>query len=238
MPSVKRDNRAVRNPVKEFRAVLERMRSRLNWVIIRLPFDAGKAFGKRGQINVKGEINGFPFRTALFPDGSGGHILLVNKRMQKEGHTTIGQSAEFRIEPTCEQPVVAVPSALRPILGQSRSFSRWFDQLNRSTRNEIAKWVSAPQSTAAQARRAEQIGERLMETMEAEKELPPLLQRAFARNPLAHEAWNLMSAARRRSQLLGIFYYRTPEARNRRIEKMLDDATTIAERARTRKGPK
>jgi uncharacterized protein YdeI (YjbR/CyaY-like superfamily) len=238
MPSVKKANPPPTNPVKRFEAVLERMRSRLNWVIIRVPFDAGKAFGKRGQINVKGEINGFPFCTALFPDGAGGHILLVNKRMQKEGHATVGRSAQFRLELNAEQRVAAVPDSLQLILRQHRSLSRWFDQLNRSTRNEIAKWVSAPQSAAAGTRRAEQIAERLMETMEAEKELPPLLQLAFARNPQAGEGWSLMSAARRRSHLLAIFYSRTPEARVRRTTKMLEDAIAIAERANTKKGPK
>ena len=68
---------------KRFEARLERIRSRLNWVIIYVPFDAAQVWGLRGQIKVKGEINGFAFRTSLFPTGEGRHILLVNKRMQK-----------------------------------------------------------------------------------------------------------------------------------------------------------
>ena len=59
------------------------MRSRLNWVIVHIPFDAAKCWGLRGQIKVKGEINGFAFRTSLFPTREGWHFLLVNKRMQK-----------------------------------------------------------------------------------------------------------------------------------------------------------
>jgi hypothetical protein len=39
-----------------------------------------------------------------------------------------------------------------------------------------------------------------------------------------------MSTARRRSHLIGIFYYRTPDGRERRIGKMLEDATAIAEK--------
>ena len=69
-----------------------------------------------------------------------------------------------------------------------------------------------------------------METMEAEKELPPLLRLAFARDPKASEGWERMSKARRRSHLLGVFYYRTPEGRANRISKMLDDAAAIAEK--------
>ena len=220
-----------RSRVKTFEAPLERMRSRLNWIIIRVPFDAAKVFGMRGQVKVKGEINGFAFRTSLFPNGQGGHILLVNKRMQKGARATTGSVARFRIERDTEERVVTIPDSLKRILAEDRSFRRWYDGLNHSTRNDIAKWVSEPKSPAARTRRAEQIAERLLATMEAERELPPILQVAFGRNPRAREGWERMSIARRRMHLLGIFYYRTPEARARRVEKMLDDAMTVAEKS-------
>lgn len=215
--------------VKRFEATLERMRSRLNWTIIRVPFDAAKAFGMRGQIKVKGKINGFPFRTSLFPSSSsttpnGGHILLVNKKMQKVAGVHAGASARFHIELDTEERVATIPEDLKHILVEDRAFRRWYDTLNHSTRWEIAKWINDPKSEAARRRRAEQMAERLMAVMDAEQELPPILQVAFARNPKARETWDRMSAARRRSQLLGIFYYRTPEGREKRIGKMLEEA--------------
>ncbi|MFZ1916110.1 MAG: YdeI/OmpD-associated family protein [Terriglobales bacterium] len=216
--------------VRRFDAALERMRSRLNWVIIRIPFDAAKIFGVRGQIKVKGTINDFSFRSSLFPSGEGGHILLVNKRMQKGARVTAGASAGFEIELDTEERVATIPEPLERILAGDRHFRRWYDQLNHSTRSEIARWVSEPKSAEARGRRSEQIAERLLETMEAERELPPLLQLAFARNSLAAEGWEQMSSARRRSHLLGIFYYRTPQGRENRIGKMLDDAIALAQK--------
>ncbi|MFZ0481649.1 MAG: YdeI/OmpD-associated family protein [Terriglobales bacterium] len=213
--------------VKRFNATLESMRSRLNWIIIRVPFDAAKAWGSRGQIKIKGTINGFPFRTSLFPTGEGAHILLVNKHMQKGARATAGAVARFEIERDTEKRVATIPEPLQRILAGDRSFRRWYEQLNHSTRNEIAKWVNQPQSAEARGRRSEKIAERLLETMQAERELPPILQRALARNPRAREGWERMSAARRRSHLLGIFYYRTPAARANRIDKALDDAVAI-----------
>jgi uncharacterized protein YdeI (YjbR/CyaY-like superfamily) len=216
----------------QFQATLERMRSRLNWVIIRVPFDAAKLFGMRGQIKVRGEINGFPFRTSLFPTGDGGHILLVNKRMQRGARVAAGSLAGFKIELDTEKRVAAIPEQLQRLLAQDRALRCWYEKLNHSTRNEIGKWVNQPVSAAARTRRADQIAERLLETMQAESELPPLLRVSFARNPRAREGWERMSIARRRSHLLGIFYYRTPEARMRRLQKMLDDATALAEKSR------
>jgi uncharacterized protein YdeI (YjbR/CyaY-like superfamily) len=71
--------------------------------------------------------------------------------------------------------------------------------------------------------------------MEAERELPPILQVAFARHPKARAGWDLMSPSRRRGHLFGIFYYRTADARGRRIDKMLDDAIGLAEKMSDRK---
>jgi uncharacterized protein YdeI (YjbR/CyaY-like superfamily) len=220
---------------KLFEARLERLRSRLNWIIIYVPFDAASVWGLRGQIRVKGEINGFAFRTSLFPTREGRHFLLVNKRMQKGAQAFEGSAARLQIELDTEERTVAAPRELKPILSEDRSLRRWYDRLNYSTRNDIAKWVTEPKSAAARARRAEQIAERLLNVMEAEHELPPVLTRAFARQPRAREGWNNMSVSRRRGHLFGIFYYRTPDAQGRRIDKMLEDADAFAEKMSRKK---
>jgi uncharacterized protein YdeI (YjbR/CyaY-like superfamily) len=220
---------------KRFEARLERMRSRLNWVIVHVPFDAAKVWGMRGQIKVKGEINGFAFRTSLFPTREGRHILLVNKRMQKGARAVEGSVARFQIELDREERTVTIPDELKRILSEDRWLRRWYDKLNHSTRNDIAKWITEPKSADARVRRAEQIAERLLAVMEAERELPPILQVAFARHPRAREGWEGMSASRRRGHLFGIFYYRTPDARARRIDKMLDDASALAEKMSNKK---
>ena len=221
--------------VKRFDARLERLRSRLNWIIVRIPFGAAEAWGVRGQIKVKGEINGFAFRTSLFPTREGWHFLLINKRMQKGARAIEGSVARFQMALDTEKRTVAVPDDLKRILGEDRSLRRWYDGLNHSTRSDIAKWITEPKSGEARVRRAEQIAERLLAVMEAERELPPILQVAFARHPRAREGWDRMSVSRRRGHLFGIFYYRTPDARARRIDKMLDDANALAEKLSNKK---
>jgi Domain of unknown function (DUF1905)/Bacteriocin-protection, YdeI or OmpD-Associated len=226
-----KDSRPKRRPAaKSFEARLESLRSRLNWIIIYVPFDAAKLWGLRGQIKVKGEINGFAFRTSLFPTREGRHFLLVNKKMQKGARAFEGDVARFQIEHDVVERIVTFPNELKQILNEDRSFRRWCEGLNYSTRNDIAKWVVEPKSSEARVRRAEQIAERMLNVMDAERELPPVLQLAFARHPRAREGWDGMSASRRRGHLFGIFYYRTPDAQGRRIDKMLDDASAFAEK--------
>jgi hypothetical protein len=219
---------------KSFHATLERMASNLGWVIIRIPFDVTKVWGKRGALKVKGEINGFAFRTSLFPTGKGYHFLLVNKRMQTGANARPGAAAHFQLEPDLEVRKAVLPVELKRFLDEDRSFGRWFDELNYSTRKAIGDWILQVKSGAARVRRAEQIAERLLATMEAERELPPVLKAAFARDPRALKGWQLMSPLQRRGHLFGIFYYRSPESRDRRVAKAIEEAVAFFARKRAK----
>src|SRR5208282_6450872 len=109
-----------------------------------------------------------------------------------------------------EKRTVTIPEQLKRILSlgplsEARAFRRWYDGLNHSGRNDIAKWITEPKSAEARVRRAQQIAERLLNVMEAERELPPILQVAFGRcrQPRAREGWEAMSVSRRRGHLFG-----------------------------------
>jgi uncharacterized protein YdeI (YjbR/CyaY-like superfamily) len=209
---------------KAFETVLERTSDRLRWVIARIPFDAAKVWGKRGQLKVHGQINGFAFRTALFPTGEGRHFLIVNKKMLSGGKTAPGLTAKFRLHPDTTPRITALPpKELLRQLGESKRLLKFFESLNPARRNEIAKWIAESKNEETRRRRSRQIAERLMETMEAERELPPIMQLAFRQNPRAHAEWNRMSPAHRRAHLLAIFYYRTPEARANRVTKCIKE---------------
>jgi uncharacterized protein YdeI (YjbR/CyaY-like superfamily) len=217
---------------KTFESVLERNADRLRWVIARIPFDTAKIWGKRGQIKIQGEINRFPFSTTLFPDGQGHHFLIVNKKMLSGGKTAAGLTAKFLLQPdTTPRIVPTAPEVLLRELGQSKRLLKFYESLNPSRRNDIAKWVAEPKGEESRRRRSRQIAERLMETMEAERELPPIMQLAFRQNPRAAEQWQRMSQSHRRAHLFGIFYYRTPEARANRVAKCVKELLQRAEKA-------
>jgi uncharacterized protein YdeI (YjbR/CyaY-like superfamily) len=202
-----------------FTATLEHMPGNLGWVIVRIPFNATDIWGKRGQIRVKGDINGFEFRTSLFPDGKGNHFLMVNKKMQKGGKVLPGIRARFRLEPDTSERAVRLSPELAHALRSSKRLQKFYDGLSYSMKHWIANWVAEPKSPEAHTRRAEQVAVQLMETMEAERELPPMITRAMAERPQAAAGWKKMTATQRRAELLAIFYYRRPDSRQRRIVK-------------------
>jgi uncharacterized protein YdeI (YjbR/CyaY-like superfamily) len=217
---------------KTFAAVLERTPDRLRWVIARLPFDAANLWGKRGQIKVQGEINGFAFNATLFPDGRGGHFLIVNKKMLAGGKTAAGLTAQFRLQlDTSPRVTVAPPAELLRELGQSKRLLKFFESLNPSRRHEIAKWIAQCKTSKARKSRSQRFAEWLMEIMEAERELPPIMQLAFRQNPRAAEQWQGMSPSHRRAHLFAIFYYRTPDARANRVQKCVEELLQRAEKA-------
>jgi len=215
---------------KTFRATLERLRSNLGWVIVWIPFDVYRTWGSRGNFRVKGEINGFPFRGALFPTRQGVHFLLVNKKMQKGSGAFAGSTAEFVLEPdTAERPIV-VPPELQHYFAEDRSLRRWFEALSYSLQKWLTDLIHGSKNPATRARRAEQIAEQILSAMEAEHELPPAVKLAFSRDPRALQGWNLMTPIRRRNLLLAIFYYRSPDAQARRTEKIVAEAIALADK--------
>jgi uncharacterized protein YdeI (YjbR/CyaY-like superfamily) len=205
---------------KSFTALLEPDGTALKWTIARIPFDVTKAWPVRKGRKVRGEIEGFAFRTTLFPrPGGGEYFLLVNKKMQAAAGVRVGEKARIWLEPDLEEREILLPVELEKELNSDRGLRKWFDGLSDSMRREIGKWADEPKGAASRQKRAEKMAERLLQTMEGEEEPPPVLKAIFQRQPGAREAWFALTPAQRRNHLLGIFYYETAEGRERRAIK-------------------
>jgi uncharacterized protein YdeI (YjbR/CyaY-like superfamily) len=218
-----------KNTAKRFRAVIEPLDGGLGWVVARLPFDVDAAWKKMVRLRVKVEVGGEVFRTSLFPDAHrGGHFVLVNKKMQKAAEARVGAMVDFTVAPDLEERTPTVPPELARLLKTGKKLAKWYEGLSEPIRWEVAKWIDGVKSAEARQRRAEQIAERMMLTMEGEKELPPVLDVALRRVPAARKGWESMTKAQRRSNLLAVFYYQSPEAREKRVRKVVEDCLKAA----------
>jgi uncharacterized protein YdeI (YjbR/CyaY-like superfamily) len=220
------------NAAQSFRSSLEQGSRALGWVIARIPFDPARVWPKMIRLRVRGEINGFGFRTSLFPDPQGGFYLLVNRAMQTGAGAHLGDMADFRLEADMEERAAELPDELGVLLDGEAGLRAWYDSLTEYTRREIGKWIGGVRSDASRMKRAEQMAERLLATMEAEVELPPLIAKAFRRHANVRTAWDRLTPLQRRAQLMGVFYYQTPEARERRVEKLITMLLANSERSR------
>ena len=210
--------------VKTFRSTLEQLGQALGWTIARVPFEPRDAWPTMIRLRVRGEINGFAFRTSLFPDSRGGFFLLVNRTMQRASGTRLGDAAEFQLEPDLDAREAELPDELAVLLDDEPGLRPWFDALSEYTRREIGKWILCVKSEASRIKRAEQVAERLLSAMGAEVELPPMIETAFRKRPKARAGWAKMTPLKRRNELLAVFHYQTPDARQRRVDKLVEAA--------------
>lgn len=220
---------------KSFRAVLESTGTSLHWVIARIPIDLRKAWPEWRSRRVRGEINGFAFRTSLLPSAGGGHALLVYKKMQAGAGAKAGDKVQIRLEPDLEEQVIDVPIELKKELRADKELQRWFERLSPSRRKWTAYFIDQAKGAETRAARAARIAESLMLAMEGEQEPPPILRAAFQRQPKAREGWIAMTPTQRRNHLLGIFYVQTVEGRENRAAKVVEHALQVAGRAGTRR---
>jgi uncharacterized protein YdeI (YjbR/CyaY-like superfamily) len=219
-----------------FRGVLQADGEGLHWVTVRVPFDPQEIWPERARMRIKGTIKSpyghkeFGFHSSLFGSKEKGYVVLVNKQMQKGAGVAAGGMADFVLEPDFDERSATPPPELARLLKADRAVKKWYEQLSYSMRKDIARTIAEPKSAEIRARRAEQLVERIMLAMEGEQELPPILQVAFRRQPQARAGWEAMTPIQRRTHLLGIFHYQGVEARQKRVDKTLEECLRVAKK--------
>src|SRR5258707_10499958 len=197
-----------KSAAKRFRAVIEPLQGGLGWVVAWLPFDVETTWKKMVRLRVIVEVGGEVFRTSLFTATQrGGHFLLVNKKMQKPAGDKVGAMVDFTIAPDLEERTPTVPPELAKLLKTEKKLAKWYEGLSEPIRWEVAKWIDGVKSAEARQRRAEQIAERMMLTMEGEKELPPVLGVAFRRVPAARRGWGGRTKAQGRAKWMLVVFF-------------------------------
>jgi hypothetical protein len=123
------------------------------WTVLPLPKEASLKLPSRGQVMVKGTINGFSFETALEPDGNGSHWLHIDDPMQKSAYVAVGEAATLQIESTKEWPEPHVPADLKKALeGHAAQQKLWAD-ITPLARWEWIRWIGSTSKADTRKRR-------------------------------------------------------------------------------------
>lgn len=101
-----------------------------------------KQAGKdRSPIPVRGTVNGQPYRQSLVR-----HLeewrLYINTSMLKKSPERIGERLELSIEFDPEPRTIKTPPAFTKALKENKEANKVFGKLNKSTQNEIVKYLS------------------------------------------------------------------------------------------------
>lgn len=142
----------------------------------------------------------------------------------------LGAKADFVLEPDMDERPADLPEELDALLDEVDGLRDWYNELSESMRREIGKWIHGVKSPESRQKRAQQCAERMLSAMEGELELPPIIAAAFRKRPKAKAGWAKMTTHQKRGELMAVFYYQSPEAREKRVGRLCDLAEAKAEK--------
>jgi hypothetical protein len=147
---------------KTFTSQLIALDPRGAWTKVDLPFDASRAFGSKGRVSVKGTINGFAFRTSIFPNGDGTHHMMVNEAMKEGAGARAGKTVRITMERDFKPQEVEVPIDIVRALKKNKAAAAAFDRLAPSHRREHIRHIMEAKKPETRARRIEKMIEKLL----------------------------------------------------------------------------
>ena len=124
--------------------------------VVRLPETASKNLPSRGQVAVRGTINGAGFETVLEPDGDSGHWMRVDDTLQHAAGISAGEAATLDIEVTKDWPEPSVPQDLATALAAApEKIQDQWSEITPMARWEWVRWVNATKNPDTRRRRVD-----------------------------------------------------------------------------------
>lgn len=140
---------------KAFSAKLVRMEGVGTWTYCDVPFDVEKAFGKGGQVKVKGTVNGISFKSTLLPNGDGNHFLVVPKPLRDKAKIKAGGRVKVVLECDAAVRIVEAPPDLAKALARNKAARQTWDDFPPSHRKAYVEWIVEAKKNETRARRVE-----------------------------------------------------------------------------------
>ena len=146
--------KANRPATKRFRVLLEKD-EHSEATGIKIPFDVQQAFGTRARVPVTGTINGFPFRSSIFPMGDGHHYMVVNKELRAGAGVKGGDTISIVMQRDDAPRVITLPLDLARALRGNRAAQAAWDKLSYTHRKEHVKAIEEAKKPETRQRRIE-----------------------------------------------------------------------------------
>ena len=141
---------------QEFEAAIELMGPKEAWARIFVPFDVQHVFGTKSRVAVKGTLNGFPFRSSLFPKGDGRHYLYINRGLREGANAQPGELVRVELEMDSIPHEVEIPEDLMITLARNPVAEARFDKMAPSHKKEYVDWIESAKKPETRSSRVEQ----------------------------------------------------------------------------------
>lgn len=124
--------------------------------VLRLPQQASEKLSSRGQVAIRGTINGLDFQAVLEPDGDSGHWMRVDDELQRSVGASAGGTATLEIVPTEDWPEPNLPQDFETALAAApQKIQDLWNDITPMARWEWIRWVNATRSPDTRKRRVE-----------------------------------------------------------------------------------
>jgi hypothetical protein len=122
---------------------------------IKIPFNVNEVFGTRARVAVRGTINGYAFRSSVFPEGNGVHYMAVNKVMREGAKAKAGDVVEITMERDDAPREIEPPADLEKALKGSPVIWAAWEKLSYTRRKEYVRGIEEAKKTETRAKRIE-----------------------------------------------------------------------------------
>ncbi len=141
--------------IYSFESVLVRPEGVGTWTYLIIPTEVSVSLGAKGQVRVKGTINGHPYRSTALPMGDGSHYLVVGKDIRDQIKVTQGDKVLVTLELDAEERQVEVPPDLERALDNDLAAKAGYDKLAYSHKKAYVDWITSAKQADTRQRRIE-----------------------------------------------------------------------------------
>jgi hypothetical protein len=147
--------------ILRFEAVVEAAGQRGGSASIKVPADAATTFGSRSVTSIRGVINGFTFRSSIFPTGEGDFYLVLNREVRAGARVQVGDRIQVTLEKDLEPRTLDVPEDFQQALDANPEALAAFARLSYTHQKEYIQWMESAKREATRQRRVASAVEKL-----------------------------------------------------------------------------
>jgi hypothetical protein len=136
-----------------FEATLQKPEIPGSWTYLVIPLNIEEIFGSKGQIKVRGTINGYPYRSSAMPSGDGTHYMVVKKEIRDKIHATQGSTVFVTMTQDQEERTVTLQDDFKNALESNNRAYTHFDTFSYSRQKEYIDWIEAAKTEATRLKR-------------------------------------------------------------------------------------
>jgi hypothetical protein len=139
--------------VFSFQSLLVRPEGTGTWTYALVPSEIEALLNKRGQIKVKGSVNGISIQSSFMPQGNHQHYIVINKTLRDQAGVQPGDIVYLDLELDHAERQVAVPAELDAALNLNPATRQAFNALSYSHQKEYADFIQAAKKPETRSRR-------------------------------------------------------------------------------------